>query len=336
VHDYAIKNDRGMSIKVLDYGGTITEINVPDRSGTIKNVVLKLANLAAYENRQNFSAIIGRFANRINGGGFTLDGKFYALKSSPSGISSHGGVDGFATKVWQAHPFTDRKQCGVEMTYVSPDGENGFPGELKTVVTFALDNHNQLTIRYIATTTKPTVVNLTHHMFLNLAGGGTAANHLIQFKASHYLPMNALKIVTGDIAPVAGTAFDLRRPKAIADGIVADDAQIRLGNGYDHTFVFDKPSKKGAIVAQLSSPESGITLAIVTSEPGAQFYSGNSFDGRLIDANGRPVLKSFGVALETQHFPNSPNVASFPTTVLRPGKVFTSYTQYQFNTEGSQ
>ena len=336
VYEYAIKNDHGMSVKVLDYGGTITEINVPDRSGVSKNVVLKLGNLSAYETRQNFSATVGRVANRISGGGFSLDGQFYALKSNADGISLHGGVDGFATKVWRSRPFTERKQCGVEMTYISPDGENGFPGELTTIVRFALDNNNELTISYTATTTKPTVVNLTHHMFLNLAGEGTAINHSIQINASHYLPMNATKIVTGEIAPVAGTVFDLRAPKKLSEGNSSNDPQIQLGKGFDHAFIFDKPTKNDPFAVQLWSPESGIAMTIVTSEPSVQLYVGNGFDGKLIDASGKPIQKNYGIALETQHYPDSPNQPSFPTVTLRPGQVFKSHTQFRFGTKAIQ
>jgi len=336
VFEYELKSDRGMSVKVLDYGGTITEINVPDRSGVSKNVVLKLGNLSAYENRQNFSATVGRVANRISGGGFSLDGQFYALKSNADGISLHGGIDGFASKVWRARPFTERKQCGVEMTYISPDGENGFPGELTTTVKFSLDNNNQLTISYTATTNKPTVVNLTHHMFLNLAGEGTAINHSIQINASHYLPMNATKIVTGEIAPVAGTVFDLRAPKKLSEGNSSNDPQIQLGKGFDHAFIFDKPTKNDPFAVQLWSPESGIAMTIVTSEPSVQLYVGNGFDGKLIDASGKPIQKNYGIALETQHYPDSPNQPSFPTVTLRPGQVFKSHTQFRFGTKAIQ
>ncbi len=334
VEVFTLSNSHGMIVKVLNYGGVITEIDVPDRQGKIGNVVLALQDLSAYEARPNFSSLIGRFANRIDGGGFMLDGVRHALPSNADGISSHGGVGGFSTKVWQAMSFKANEHAGVRMTYVSHDGENGYPGTLTTTVSFTLDGHDQLTLDYVARTDKPTVVNLTHHVYFNLAGEGSAANHAITINASRYTPMDSRKIASGEITSVDGTPFDLRQPMRVGDGIAANHAQIVLANGYDHNFVLDKPEPDAFVLAaRLSEPTTGRVLWVTTTEPGMQFYSSGGFDGKLRDARGTPLLKAYGLALETQHFPNSPNRANFPSTVLRPGEVLRSRTRYSFGVE---
>jgi aldose 1-epimerase len=336
VSAYTLTNDHGMSVKILDYGGTITAINVPDRAGKMTNVALDLGPLKAYEARPNFSSLIGRFANRISGGGFTLDGVRYDLTGAGAdGMTSHGGPGAFSTKVWKAKPFKSKGKAGVSLSYISADGENGYPGEVKTRVDFTLDNRNQLTLVYHAVTDKPTQINFTHHLFLNLAGSGTAAGHKIQIMASKYLPLDAKKLVTGEIADLTGSPLDARTPKVIGDALLTDDAQVKIAKGYDHNYVLDK-TKPDAFnkAAVLSDPASGRVVTVTTTEPGLQFYSGGPFNGSLIDAKGNPIQSMFGLALETQHYPNSPNIAAFPSTVLRPGEVFRSKTQYRFSTEG--
>jgi aldose 1-epimerase len=333
VSAFTLKNDHGMSVKILDYGGTITQINVPDRAGKFTNVMLDLGPLKAYEARANFSSLIGRFANRISGGGFTLDGVRYDLPGGGAdGVISHGGPGGFSTKVWQATPFKARGAVGVRLSYVSADGENGFPGQVTTRVDFTLDNRNQLTLAYQAVTDKPTVINFTHHAFFNLAGSGTAAGHRIQIFASRYLPLNERKLVTGEIADLTGSALDARTPKVVGDVLLSDETQVKIAKGYDHNYVLDKASPASfSKAAILSEPVSGRVMTVTTSEPGVQFYSGGPFNGSLIDARGQPIQSMFGLALETQHFPNSPNVEAFPSTTLRPGEVFRSKTRYGFS-----
>jgi len=331
VHQYTLINDTGMTVTVLDYGGIITQIKVPDKIGKPMNVVLALPDMHSYEDRQNFSSIIGRFANRISGGGFTLHGKFYALNANAQGITSHGGPNNFATKIWRATSFSDKKHCGVHLTYISPDGESGFPGELKTLVTFSLDNRNQFSITYEATTTKASVVNFTHHVFFNLDSWGSVDRELININANYYLPILPSKVVTGSIEPVLATPFDLRSSTSISAGLNSNHPQIIAGDGYDHNFVLSKPSAgKLSVAAQLESTQSGIRLTVSTTEPGIQFYTGNSFNGKLLDIAGRPILKNYGIALETQHYPDSPHHENFPSTVLHPGETFKSKTIYRF------
>lgn len=332
VHQFTLSNDHGMTVKVLDYAGTITQVSLPDKDGVTRNVVMTLPDIQAYEARPNFSSIVGRFANRIGGGGFTLAGKFYKLDADANGITSHGGPKGFSKKMWQAASFSGMQRCGVRMSYASPDGEGGFPGAVMTTVTFTLDNRNQLTIQYEATTSKTTVVNFTHHMFFNLDSEGSIADEIIRINASHYLPVRDSMVVTGSIDSVAGTPFDLRKPVLIAAGLKSAHSQIATAHGYDHNFVLDKPVQNAmSFAAELQSLQSGIVMTVSTTEPGIQFYTGNAFNGKLVDMAGHPILKNGALALETQHFPDSPNHDNFPSTVLKAGEVFKSATVYRFH-----
>lgn len=332
VHQYTLINDNRMSVKLLDFGGTITQINLPDKHGEITNVLLELPNVAAYEERPNFSTLVGRFANRI-GGGFELNGVHYELQGNPeTGITLHGGPNGFFSKMWSATTFKRRASCGVILKYFSPDGEGGFPGALDSTITFELNNKNELSIEYRATTTKPTIVNMTHHMFINMNGWGSIEDNVIRINASHYLPMTEKKLVTGDIASVSDSPFDFREEKRISQQIDRDDPQLELGSGFDHNFVLDK-KKPGSLseAANLYSEKTGISLTILTTEPGIQFYSGNLFNGKLPDVNGRAIEKRFALALEPQHFPDSPHHDNFPSTVLMPGGHFESKSIYRFS-----
>ena len=298
---FTLRNDKGMVVRVLTYGGTITEISMPDRHGSFANVVLSLPDLKAYETRANFSSLLGRYANRIAEGGFTLDGVRYNLPSNAQGISSHGGPNAFSTKVWRAKPL----KTGVELTYVSADGENGYPGKLSVSVAYLLTD--VFKIRYTARTDKPTVVNLSHHVYFNLAGSGTIQGQSLQVFADQYTPFDARKIPTGQIDSVAGTELDFRAPTVLGDRLV------------DHNFVLGDPRCGGTLrlAARLTDPGSGRNLVVVTTQPGIQVFTG------------RPG----GVALETQHFPNSPNQPTFPSTVLRPGQVFSEETEYRFGAD---
>lgn len=331
VEVFTLKNDRGMTVKVLTYGGVITAVDVPDRQGRIQNVVLELADLKAYEARANFSSLLGRYANRISNGGFTLDGVRHDLPSSAEGVSSHGGPTGFSTRLWTGTPFQRHGEAGVTLAYTATDGEGGYPGTLKVAVTYTVTRGNALRIDYRAVTDKPTVINLSHHAYFNLAGGGTVHDQTVQVLASRFTPINARKLVTGEISPVAGTALDLRRPVRLGDRITADDPQVRFANGLDHNFVVDGGGRGRLVPAvRVADPASGRTLEVVTTQPGVQLFTANSFNGTLKTPDGRPLEKGAGLAIETQHFADSPNHPNFPSTVLRPGETFSQTTEFRF------
>jgi aldose 1-epimerase len=331
VEVFALRNDHGMTVRMLSYGGILTEISVPDRNGNTANVVLALPDLKAYEARANFSSLLGRYANRIAGGGFMLDGKRYDLPGNADGISSHGGPRGFGARNWHGETFSDDKGVGVVLKFRSADGENGYPGSLSVAATFTLTQGNTLRIDYVASTDKPTVLNLSHHAYFNLAGDGSVYDHRVQILADRYTPIDARKVPTGQIDDVQGTPLDLRVPTRLRERVNASHAQIALARGFDHNFVLNKPAQNAlTLAARITEPGSGRTLEVSTTEPGLQLYTANSFDGSLHDARGRPLARGAGMALETQHFPDSPNQPQFPSTVLVPGKPFRSTTEYRF------
>lgn len=331
VEVFTLKNYHGMTVKVLSYGGVITEIEVPDRQGRSQNVVLELADLKAYETRANFSSLLGRYANRISNGGFTIDGVRHDLPSSAEGVSSHGGPTGFSTRLWTGTTFQRRGEAGVTLAYTAPDGEGGYPGTLKATVTYTVTRKNALRIDYRAVTDKPTVINLSHHVYFNLAGGGTVYDQTAQVLAESFTPINARKLPTGEIAPVAGTALDLRRPARLGDRVTADDPQIRFANGFDHNFVVDGGGRGKLVPAvRVADPASGRTLEVATTQPGVQLFTANSFNGSLKRPDGTGLEKGAGLAVETQHFADSPNHPNFPSTVLRAGQTFRQTTEFRF------
>ncbi|HWM03217.1 MAG TPA: aldose epimerase family protein [Actinophytocola sp.] len=334
---YTLTNGRGMRVRIITYGGIIQSIETPDRRGRTANIALGFDNLADYltKNSPYFGCITGRYANRIAKGRFTLDGTTYQLAVNNGENHLHGGDVGFDKRVWQAGEIRERGAVGVRLTYVSPAGEERYPGTLSVTVTYRLTVHNEIRIDYHATTDAPTIVNLTNHTYFNLAGEGSGSiyDHRLRINASRYTPVDPTLIPTGSLDPVAGTPMDFRHPTAIGARIRDNFQQLLLGQGYDHNFVLDRRDDHAlALAARVSEPRSGRTVTIRTAEPGIQFYSGNFLDGTLVGTGGHVYRQGDGFALETQHFPDSPNQPSFPSTVLRPDGVYQTTTVYQFGT----
>lgn len=337
VEIYTLTNSRGMEVTVLTYGGIFQSVEVPDRRGRLENVTLGFDDLDDYVERNDpyFGAIIGRYGNRIGGGAFTLDGVDYQLATNNGPNHLHGGNVGFDKVVWEvADTSTDRDGATIELTYTSEDGEEGYPGTLEVTVTYTLTNDNEIRMDYRATTDAPTHVNLTNHAYWNLSGEGSGSieGHRLQLRASHYTPVDETLIPTGEIAAVRGTPFDFTRPTAIGARIRENHEQLLNGRGYDHNWVLDRRGDGLERAARLSDWRSGRVLTILTTEPGIQFYSGNFLDGTLVGTSGRTYRQGDGLALETQHYPDSPNKPDFPSTVLRPGEVYETTTIYRFST----
>ncbi len=335
VERYTLTSASGLTVSVLTWGACMQELWAPDRSGRRENVVLGFPGLDGYVDHGGhyFGATVGRYANRIGGAAFDLDGTAYRLQANERTSSLHGGPSGFDRRVWTAAP---REGASVELRYTSPDEEMGYPGALRVQVVYTLAE-DALRIEYEATTDRPTVVNLTNHTCWNLAGegSGTIAGHVLSLAASRYTPIDADLIPTGEIAPVAGTPLDFREPAPIGLRIRDGHPQLVVPRGYDHNFVLDR-EEQGSLVtaARVWEPASGRVLEVETTEPGVQLYSGNMLDGTLVGGSGRAYGQGDGFALETQHFPDSPNRPTFPSTVLRPGERFTSTTIYRLATSG--
>jgi len=322
-------------MRVIDFGGIIVSLRTPDRSGNLGDIVLGMDDLEAYvKSSPFFGAIIGRYANRIAKGQFTLDGMTYKLAVNNGPNALHGGLKGFDRVVWQAEPSADTGGARLVMRYTSADGEEGYPGTLHATVTYTLTDRNELAIEYQATTDKPTPINLTNHSYFNLAGegSGTVLGQVVTIDADRYVPVDSTFIPTGDLASVNGTPFDFRKPTAIGARIDQPNPQLKNGHGYDHTFVLNRPQGGPALVhaAHVVDPTSGRTLDVATTEPGVQFYTGNFLDGKVVGKNGHAYPFRGGFCLETHHFPDSPNKPQFPSTILRPGETFHSRTVYTF------
>ncbi len=339
---YTLKNAHGMELRVIDYGGIILSLKVPDRTGRVADVVLGFDSLGDYERESPyFGAIIGRYGNRIAGGRFTLDGQTYTLARNNGVNHLHGGVRGFDKVVWAATRFERGDSTGLVFRYTSPDGEEGYPGTLRAQVTYTLMESNELIFDYEATTDRATPVNLTQHSYFNLASDGTGdiLGHVVVLNADRFTPVDSTLIPTGELRSVQGTPFDFRTPMAIGARVGQNDEQLRYGRGYDHNFVLNKGGKGGTkttagdptLAARVYEPRSGRVMEILTTEPGLQFYSGNFLDGTLRGKHGVVYRHRAGFAMETQHFPDSPNEPAFPSTTLRPGQTYRSRTIYRFS-----
>ena len=332
---FTLTNTHGVQVKVITYGGIVMALEVPDRTGTLADVVLGYYNLEQYlEDSPYFGALVGRYGNRIAGGGFTLDGVTYTLATNDGPNHLHGGIRGFDKVVWRGEPVRDQHAVGVQLRYLSQDGEEGYPGRLDAVVTYRLTETNELRIDYEATTDRPTIVNLTHHSYFNLAGQGSGdiLGHLLQINADRFTPVDAELIPTGELRSVEGTPFDFRRPTAIGAHINLADEQLRNGRGYDHNFVLNSGGDSLALAATVYETTTGRVMEVFTTEPGIQFYSGNFLDGHHVGKEGKAYHYRTGFCLEAQHFPDSPNKPGFPSVVLRPGQVYRQTTIYRFST----
>lgn len=330
---YTLTNAHGMQVQITNYGGIITSLDVPDRNGQVGDVVLGYDNLSDYiKNSPYFGAIVGRYANRIAKGRFTLDGKTYQLFLNNGPNTLHGGKTGFDKVVWTAAPLRHRGVVGLSLRYLSKDGEEGYPGDLNVKVVYTLTNDDSLRIDYTATTDKDTVVNLSNHSYFNLAGqgNGTILDHVLTINADRYTPIDKTSIPTGAIAPVAGTPFDFRTPHAVGERINEPNEQLMNAGGYDHNWVLNQPGHKMVTAVRVFCPRSGRVLTISTTQPGLQFYSGNYLDGTITGKGGKVYEKHGALVLETQHFPDSPNHPNFPTTELKPGQTLEQSTVLKF------
>jgi aldose 1-epimerase len=335
VHLFTLTNAHGLEARVITYGGILVSLKVPDRQGRLGDVVLGHDDLAAYlASPHYFGCITGRYANRIAGGRFTLDGKTHVLSTNLGPHHLHGGKRGFDKVVWEAGSVSGEDRSGITLSHTSPDGEEGYPGTLRARVSYTLTDQDELVVEYFATTDRPTIVNLTQHTYFNLAGDGARdiLAHELQILADRYTPVDAAMIPTGAIAPVEGTPLDFRQPRPIGARIDAKHEQIAHGSGYDHNFVINRRAPGLTLAARLSEPATGRVLEVETSEPGVQFYSANHLQGGPPGKAGRVYGRRYGVCLETQHYPDSPNRPSFPPTVLRPGEEYRSQTLFRFKT----
>ena len=332
-----LKNAHGIEVHAIPYGGIITSILVPDRTGRLDDIVLGFDTPDGYThgNGPYMGAIIGRYGNRIAKGEFTLDGQAYKLAINNKPNHLHGGIKGFDKVIWQSEQFKNSEGTGVIFRYTSADGEEGYPGSLKVTVTYTLNDKNELIVDYAATADKATPVNLTQHSYFNLTGGThDVLGHVVTINADRYTPVDTSLIPVGTVQPVDGTPFDFRKPAAIGLRIQADDQQLLYGNGYDHNYVLNRSGDGLTHAAHVFEPISGRALDVFTTEPGMQFYSGNFLDGTITGKGGHVYKQRFGFCLETQHFPDSPNQPQFPSTILRPGAEYHSRTVFAFSVGG--
>jgi aldose 1-epimerase len=332
---YTLKNANGMVVKITNYGGIVTSIKVPDKNNKFDDVVLGFNNLKDYlGNNPFFGAIIGRYANRIGNGKFSINGVEHTLAKNNWKNTLHGGIKGFDKVVWEAEPVTGKKGQSLKLTYMSKDGEEGFPGNLNVKVTYTLTDDNSFQIDYYATTDKITIVNLTNHTYWNLAGEGSGdiLSHQLRINADSFTPIDQDSIPTGEIRSVQGTPMDFRRPEAVGARINTNYDQLRFANGYDHNWVINSgDDAKPALAATVYEPVSGRYMEVYTTEPGIQFYSGNFLNENIIGKSGKGYGARSALCLETQHYPDSPNKPEFPTVLLKPGEQYRTTTIYKFS-----
>jgi aldose 1-epimerase len=334
VNLYTLKNAKGCEVKITNYGGIVVSLTVPDKDGNLGDVVLGYDNLDGYiKNSPYFGALIGRYGNRIGNAKFTLDGTTYTLAANDGKNSLHGGRVGFDKVVWDAKEIKESDAVGLELTYLSKDGEEGYPGNLSCTVKYLWTNKNELKIEYEATTDKTTVVNLTHHSYFNLACQGTILDHELMMRADKFTPVDEGLIPTGELRDVKGTPMDFTKLTAIGSRINQDDEQLKYGKGYDHNWVLFSYTGAMRMVASVYEPTSGRVMEVYTTEPGLQFYSGNFLDGTITGKDGIVYKYRTGLCLETQHFPDSPNKPDFPSTTLKPGETYSTTTTYKFKTK---
>lgn len=331
---YVLTNSNGVVAKITNYGGIVTSLILPDKNGKMEDVVLGFDSLSGYlqDDVPYFGAIIGRYGNRIAEGKFNLDRQEYTLAKNNGPNTLHGGVRGFDKRVWQAEEVRTDRGVGVKLHYVSHDGEEGYPGNLTVDVVYTLTDHNELVIEYTATTDKPTVVNLTNHSYFNFTGNTRRdiLDHQVMINANKFVPVDGDLIPTGQLQDVEGTPMDFAEPTKVGQSINADDEQIKLGRGYDHTWVLGE-SGEMKLAATVYEQTTGRYMEVHTTEPGVQFYSGNFLDGSFVGKGGVTYQHRYGLCLETQHFPDSPNQPNFPSVALRPGETYTSKTVYKFS-----
>ena len=341
---YTLTNSNGLKAKIMTYGGILVSLEAPDRNGKLADIVLGYETLDGYvRNNPYFGAIVGRYANRIANGEFTLDGTKYSLAKNNGNNHLHGGIKGFDKVVWAAESFKEEDAAGLKLTYLSKDGEEGYPGNLICSVTYTLTNDNELKISFDALTDKPTVVNLSHHSYFNLAGqgDGNILGHRLMINANRFTPVDAGLIPTGELRSVKGTPMDFTRPAAIGARIDEDDQQLKYGGGYDHNWVLNKTpaasllrsKTAGAPAVRVYEPTTERVMEVYTTEPGVQFYAGNFLDGSITGKADKIYKHRYGFCLEPQHFPDSPNKPNFPSVVLRPGQRYTHITVYKFSVQ---
>lgn len=335
---FTLTNKNGVEVKITNYGGIITSLKVPDKEGVIEDVALGFDALEGYssdaylESGPYFGALIGRYGNRIAGGKFTLDGQEYDLANNNGPNHLHGGIKGFDKVVWEAEEFKTDEGVGVKLHYVSKDMEEGYPGNLAVDVVYTLTNDNALAIDYTATTDKKTIVNLTNHSYFNLtAGKSDILGHEVMINADQFIPVDETLIPTGEIRDVEGTPFDFTSPTAVGARIGEDNEQLKFGEGYDHCWVVNGEAGKMRLAATVYEPNSGRYMEVHSTEPGIQFYSGNFLDGTITGARGVVYEHRYGLALETEHYPDSPNQADFPSVELAPGETYHTQTTYKFS-----
>jgi len=334
---YTLTNPNGMRMKVINYGGTIVSLEVPDRDGNIDDVVLGFDNMKdCIADNMYIGTIVGRYGNRINQGKFAIDGKEYQLAQNNDGHHLHGGDRGFNKKLWDVEPFETDKSVGLKLTYLSKDGEENYPGNLQCTVRYTLTRCNKLIIEYEAETDKPTIINLTHHDYFNLKGQGSGdiLGHEVMINADHFTPVDDSLIPTGELREVKGTPMDFTTPTVIGARINQDDQQLKYGNGYDQCYVLnkDKPGEV-SLAARVYEPTSGRVMEVSTNEPGLQFYTGNFLDGTQTGKDGKVYKYRYGFCMETEKYPDSPNKPEFPSPVLRPGEKYYHKAVFAFSTK---